>query len=87
MQENSKMAPEIKNFLTEIEHEKMKPQKAKSTMSVREMAGLLGIHKTDSYWLISKHFFKTIQMVLGHANIYRDLSNEKDAVKAAEALK
>ena len=62
MQENSKIAPEIKEFLTEIEQEKTKPQRAKSTMSVREMASLLGIHKTDSYWLISKHFFKTVQI-------------------------
>ena len=33
-----------------------------STMSVRAMAELLGIHKTDSYWLIDKHFFKTEQI-------------------------
>lgn len=50
--------------------------------------------KADAYY--AKHvsflfdlkiFFKTIQMVLGHGNTYKDLSNEKDAVKAAEALK
>lgn len=33
-----------------------------STMSVRAMAELLGLHKTDSYWLIDKHFFKTVQV-------------------------
>lgn len=62
MQENYKIAPEIKDFLNEIENEKLKPQQTKSTMSIREMAELLGIHKTDSYWLVSKHFFKTVQI-------------------------
>ncbi len=33
-----------------------------STMSVRAMAELLGLHKTDSYWLVDKHFFKTVQV-------------------------
>ena len=50
--------------------------------------------KADAYY--AKHisflfdlkiFFKTIQMVLGHGNTYKDLSNEKDAVEAAKALK
>lgn len=50
--------------------------------------------KADAYY--AKHvsflfdlkiFFKTIQMVLGHDNTYKDLSNEKDAVEAAKALK
>ena len=34
-----------------------------------------------------KIFFKTVSMVLGHGNTYKDLSSEADAVKQAEALK
>lgn len=50
--------------------------------------------KNDAYY--AKHvsfifdvkiFFKTIAMVLGHGNTYKDLSEEDDAVKQAEALK
>lgn len=37
------------------EHEQTRP----STMSVTEMRKLLGIKKTDSYWLVHKNFFKT----------------------------
>lgn len=34
----------------------------KTTMSVREMQHLLGLGKTDSYWLIHKNFFEVIQI-------------------------
>lgn len=34
-----------------------------------------------------KIFFKTIAMVLGHSGTYKDLSDEEEAVKEAEALK
>ncbi len=34
-----------------------------------------------------KIFFKTIATVLGHGNTYKDLSDEEEAKKAAEALK
>ena len=37
----------------------MKSQK-KETMSVREMREILGIKKTDSYWLIKRNYFKTV---------------------------
>ena len=50
--------------------------------------------KADAYYATHvsflfdlKIFLRTILMVLGHGNTYKDLSNEKDAVKAAEALK
>lgn len=33
---------------------------AKTTMSVREMQHLLGLGKTDSYWLLHKNFFEVI---------------------------
>ena len=32
----------------------------KETMSVREMREILGIKKTDSYWLIKRNYFKTV---------------------------
>ena len=32
----------------------------KKTMSVREMREMLGLGKTDSYWLVHKHCFETI---------------------------
>ena len=32
----------------------------KSTMSVSEMRKMLGIKKTDSYWLVHKNVFKTV---------------------------
>ena len=35
------------------------PEK-KTSMSVREMGRLLGLGKTESYWLIKKSYFKTI---------------------------
>ncbi len=39
---------------------KAKPATAKTTMSVREMQHLLGLGKTDSYWLLHKNFFEVI---------------------------
>lgn len=35
-------------------------KKKKKTMAVHEMAELLGLKKTDSYWLIHKQKFQTI---------------------------
>ena len=32
------------------------------TMTIREMGKLLGLGKTDSYWLANKHFFKIIRI-------------------------
>ena len=39
---------------------KAEPATAKTTMSVREMRQLLGLGKTDSYWLLHKNFFEVI---------------------------
>lgn len=39
---------------------KAEPATAKTTMSVREMQHLLGLDKTDSYWLLHKNFFEVI---------------------------
>ena len=56
------IAPEIEEILYQLEREKPTADGSRTTMSVREMAKLLGIGKTDSYWLIHKHFFKTVQV-------------------------
>lgn len=39
---------------------KAEPATTKTTMSVREMQHLLGLGKTDSYWLLHKNFFEVI---------------------------
>ena len=39
---------------------KAEPNTAKTTMSVREMRQLLGLGKTESYWLLHKNCFETI---------------------------
>lgn len=38
----------------------VKTSQKKETMSVREMREILGIKKTDSYWLIKRNYFKTV---------------------------
>lgn len=42
--------------------EKSKAPAAKTTMSVREMQHLLGLGKTESYWLLHKNLFEVIQI-------------------------
>lgn len=37
----------------------MLPPKMKTTISVPEMRRLLGLGKTESYWLVKKHVFKS----------------------------
>ena len=48
---------------------KAEPTTAKTTMSVREMQHLLGLGKTDSYWLLHKNFFEVI--LINDKNAYR----------------
>jgi len=38
----------------------VKTSQKKETMTVREMREILGIKKTDSYWLIKRQYFKTV---------------------------
>lgn len=40
----------------------MNEGRKRTSMSVPEMGRLLGLGKTDSYWLVKKHYFKTIQV-------------------------
>ena len=35
-------------------------EKKRTTMSVAEMRKILGIGKTESYWLVQKNYFETI---------------------------
>ena len=37
-------------------------ERRKKTMSVREMGDMLGLKKVDSYWLVHKGYFETIQV-------------------------
>lgn len=37
------------------------PSKEKTTMSVPEMSRILGLGKTEGYWLIKKNYFKTVR--------------------------
>lgn len=48
---------EIRNQIQQRSAEQKLTQR--STMSVPEMRKLLGLKKTDSYWLVHKNFFKT----------------------------
>ena len=43
-------------------------KKQKTTMSVPEMRRMLGLGKTDSYWLVHKKYFETI-MVQGKMRV------------------
>lgn len=38
----------------------MENARKRTSMSVPEMGRLLGLGKTESYWLIKKNYFKTI---------------------------
>ena len=40
-------------------------------MSVREMGQMLGLGKTNSYWLVKKHYFETI-LVAGKMRVLVD---------------
>ena len=50
---------DMRNTLAPL-YGKAEPATAKTTMSVREMQHLLGLGKTDSYWLLHKNFFEVI---------------------------
>ena len=62
MHEDSKIDPAIIRFLTKSQDQAQLSGEAKTTMSVMEMGKLLGLQRTDSYWLVNKHFFKTVQI-------------------------
>lgn len=52
-----------------------KPPKKKTTMSVPEMGKLLGLKKTEWYYLIHKNYFKTVK-VHGVVRVYIDSFEE-----------
>ena len=53
----------------------MSEKREATSMSVRQMGNLLGLGKTDSYWLIKKNLFKVIK-VKGRMRIMRDSFEE-----------
>ena len=53
----------------------MAEKKEATSMSVRQMGNLLGLGKTDSYWLIKKNLFKVIT-VSGKMRIMKDSFEE-----------
>ena len=58
---------EFHELVKEIESQsayKRVPSPEKKYMSVAEMGRLLGLKKTDRYWLVHKNFFKT-EVILG----------------------
>ena len=49
----------------------MQKQRVKTSMSVPEMGKMLGLGKVESYWLVKKNYFKTIQ-VAGRMRVMLD---------------
>lgn len=66
-------------------------QRKKTSMSVMEMGRMLGLKKTNSYWLVKKNYFKTI-MVAGRMRVmidsfedwYENQSHYKKVMKREE---
>lgn len=51
---------EVQDIRTRLEqYQATREPKLKSTMSVSEMRRLLGVKKTESYWLVHRNFFET----------------------------
>ena len=61
MKEYNETRTEIKAELkTEIKNHRLSKEPAlQKTMSVPEMRKLLGLKKTEGYWLVHREFFKT----------------------------
>ena len=49
----------------------MHKQRVKTSMAVPEMGKMLGLGKVESYWLVKKNYFKTIQ-VAGRMRVMLD---------------
>lgn len=62
---------EFHELVKEIESQsayKRQPPPEKKYISVSEMGRLLGLKKTDRYWLVHKNFFKT-EVILGKMRV------------------
>ena len=57
----------------------MENARKRTSMSVPEMGRLLGLGKTESYWLIKKNYFKTIT-VGGTMRVMIDSLDRKSVV-------
>ena len=61
----------------------MESTQKKTSVPVCEMAAMLGIKKTDSYWLIKKHLFDVIGISLKCKQ--RAIRSEKNSRFSAES--
>lgn len=57
----------VKEIESQSEYKKL-PSPEKKYMSVPEMGRLLGLKKTDRYWLVHKNFFKT-ETIMGKMRV------------------
>ncbi len=60
----------------------------KKSMSVREMGNLLGVKKTESYWIVHKNYFET-RIIHGRMRVMVDsfeewYKNQCEYIKVAE---
>ena len=60
-QDKVKIAEKLQKSMWK-EKRKMQAELGKRTMSIMEMGALLGLKKTESYWLAKKHFFKLVYL-------------------------
>lgn len=60
-QDKAKIAEELQKSVWK-EKRKRQKESGKKTMSITEMGALLGLKKTESYWLANKHFFKLVYL-------------------------
>lgn len=61
----------------------------KTSMSVREMGNLLGVKKTESYWIVHKNYFET-RIIHGRMRVMVDsfeewYKNQCEYIKVEEA--
>lgn len=59
-------------------------RKSKKTMSVPEMRRLLGLKKTDSYWLVHRNFFQTY-IVNGQMRV--DIASFENGMQIRSSIK
>lgn len=59
--DKEKIAEKLQRSVWREKRKKLKAE-GRKTMSIMEMGALLGLKKTESYWLADKHFFKLIHL-------------------------
>lgn len=61
----------------------MQKQRVKTSMSVPEMGKMLGLGKVESYWLVKKNYFKTIQVAAAPRRAVREPRREKPCFRCS----